>query len=247
MSELLIAVPWAGHSKDYVAEKFMEMADVCFAGHDVIFFVDEYGKTGGRYEEHLLRREVTFWCTDVVLEGRELGRDFAIAGGYEHMMWQGIDCLFASKADFDRLWSVAHNHPFVGALVAGRNRPWYPVCRSYTQDKGGYTTAQKELDWSKIELGDIISVPGYIGSDATIIHRSVFNYVDMSGYIPWEDGHTDDPLHVGPEEWFTYRMLQDFDVIPVCDTGVRPFHVHETGHAGRFPGEETTLDRLHWK
>jgi hypothetical protein len=264
LMKYLMGVVLAGHSKDYMLPKFLEMLEhVVYPDRDVdvCFVVDEY-----REELRHLHHEPTvwqlsapemknsLWATEIVYYGKEALRKEALDNGFDALIWQGIDCLYESPESFQRLKKTYEEHGgMVGALVAGRNRPNYAVCRDFITRADGSPTRQQE-DIGSEELLTLIedAIPfktyGYPGSDATFVSRQLLENVSMDGYEHWHlRPNKDQELgELGPEEWFTYRMIKTLRHYPLIEPRVRPWHCHETGLSCRFPGETTDLSKLHW-
>lgn len=241
---ILIGVPFSGTQKNYCIEPFTRMANAVYHDCDVLFVVDEPGKSQG-FDEVVFDTPPSDWCTDICFLGREQLRREAINRGYDYYMWQGIDCWMKSRQEFELLLDLASREKFVGALVAGRNRPDYPVCRSFKTVDGKLTTEQEELDWKSIDLGVELKTPGFIGGDATIIHKSVFSTVSIDDYIPWETIYTQMENTVCSDEFYTYKAIKS-GITPVCHTGVRPWHCHEDLYAARYPGERVHMSEISW-
>lgn len=235
----------AGHTKDYAIPKFIEMADK-YVKHDIIFAVDEY-RSDIPYEQLKVPSMLgKFWATEIVYYGKQALKEHTLAGGYSHLVWQGIDCYYHSREDYERLLKHGSKYDIVGALVAGRNRPDYPVCRKFVHLDGVWTTKQEEIDPWEFNIGNLlIDIPGYIGSDATILSDLVLQEVSTSGYEHWhERPNKDMPLgELGPEEWFMYQAVKH-GIFPLVDPTNRPYHAHEDGTVARYKGETYNLQEL---
>mgnify|MGYP000878600892 CR=1 FL=1 len=245
MMKVLVSTINVGESKMYVEPAFEQMANVVFDGFDLICAVDEHGRTG--MPEILTAPEAnSFWCTDVCYYAKmDTIRDYFLAGDWTHLVWQGVDCLFDTRDDFLRLVELAKSCDIAGALIAGRNRPDYPVCRRFIDG----TREQEEMREDLLLNRQPIVVPGFIGSDATILSRKAVENITMKGYEHWATYKDQCDLKSGAlcsDEWFMYRAIKDFGIIPVCHTGIRPWHVHENGLAARYPGEARQLAELSW-
>ncbi len=242
-----MGVVLSGHSKDYAIPKFIEMADKYIVGKcPIIFVVDEYRSDIPYRQIKIKSMQGTFWCTEIVYHGKEELKRFVVDSAYTHLIWQGIDCYYHSEEDFDRLLRCAGIWDITGALVAGRNRASYPVCREFVYDnQGKITTAQREVKQWVLDIDTPIINTGYIGSDATSISKRALEAIDTSGYEHWHlRPNRDTPLgELGPEEWFMYRAIKQ-GYMPVVDPGNRPYHAHEDGTVVRYKGLTYRLEEL---
>lgn len=254
----------AGHSKDYALPKFLEMLEHCIYPDkdiDIAFAVDEYRPELRHldfeptvYQYNVSAMKGLNWATEIVYYGKGALNAHAYENNYDSIIWQGVDCYYESPESFQQLKETFEQHGgMVGGLVAGRNRPDYAVCRDFVWGPDGRpTTTQEDVDdgeliWS-IEAGLPMTVYGYPGSDATFVSRDLLWDVSMAGYEHWHlRPNKDQPLgELGPEEWFTYRMVKDYQRHPLVDTRVRPWHLHEDLSAARYPFEVCYYDDLHY-
>lgn len=241
----VMGVVLAGHSKDYAIPKFLEMAEK-YVDCRIVFVVDDYRSEIPYRQIKVSKMQGCFWATEIVYHGKEALKEFVINSRYTHLIWQGIDCYYHSKDDFQKLIRCAGTWDITGALVAGRNKPSYPVCREYIRTvEGKITTKQRELKGWELDISTPIVVSGYIGSDATSISKVALANVDVSGYEHWhERPNKDTPLgELGPEEWFMYRAIKQ-GYVPVVDPGNRPYHAHEDGTVVRYKGLTYRLEDL---
>lgn len=233
----IIAGPW----KDYAIPKFEEMCRDLLPDVDVLAIVDEYGRTS--LPEFLVPETAnTMWATEIVFHGKNALKAYALGGNYDALIWQGIDCYYNTRADFDLLVKGAEDHAIIGGLIAARNRPDYAVCRRFL----GRTTGQydhAEAEWPNAFKG-VRDVPGYIGSDATLIRRDALETVTMDGYEHWHLNRS--PGFLGPEEYFMWSAINRHRTIPAIDARCRPWHVHENGLAARYPNQTCRLEDLGW-
>jgi hypothetical protein len=254
-----MGVVLAGHSKDYIIPKFSEMLEhVVYPDKDVdvVFAVDEYRPelveyhpTTGPHQILADGMKNSMWATEIVYYGKEALRKYALDEGYDSLIWQGIDCLYENAESFQQLKRTFEKHGgMVGGLVAGRNRPDYPVCRDFVWKDGKLTKEQKEIPELKLatEMERVITVSGYPGSDATFVSRYLLENVTMKGYEHWHlRPNKDEPLgELGPEEWFVYRMIKDLKSYPLVESRCRPQHVHENLSCSRYPGQTCSLSDL---
>lgn len=232
--------------------KFFEMLEhVVYPDKDidVVFAVDEFRSIKSD-QIHVPRIRDSFWATEIVYYGKQALIKYATEYKYDAFIHQGIDCLYETPLSFQLLKKTYETYKgMVGALVAGRNRPDYPVCRNFVHKEGRVTREQKE---SKVVPAHVHTSPGplmvygYPGSDATFVERRLLEGVSMKGYEHWHNRpNKDTPLaELGPEEWFVYSMIKNLKEYPLVDTRVRPWHVHENLMASRYPGEYVPLDSL---
>lgn len=257
----LMGVVLAGHSKDYAIPKFLEMYEACVYPDkdiDFVWIVDD-----PRHDVpgvHVLESRMlgSMWATEIVFHGKERLRKYAIECDYDSVIWQGIDCYYESPESFAQLKATfEENGGMVGGLVAGRNRPDYPVCRDFCFDKDEsgklyWNTKQKEIavEYLAQQIRDEqpFSVWGYPGSDATFVSRDLLEKVSMDDYEHWHTRpNKDQPLgELGPEEWFTYVMVSELQQFPLVESRCRPWHLHENLQASRYPGQLVSDSYLSW-
>lgn len=258
MPKVVFGVVLAGHSKDYAIPKFREMLNAWFKQEiRVVFVVDEYRQEFADYEQIDCQAMAgSGWCTDIVHHGKEELKNWVLAqnakdlGSFDALVWQGIDCFYARESDIHKIITNSEKHDIFGALVAGRDKEHYPVCREfvYDEDAKRWTTAQRELPEVDLRSDKQLSVNGYIGSDATAISVKALEAISMAGYQPWhERQNKDTPLgELGPEEFFMWQAVRN-NMIPMVDTSIRPHHAHETGRTVRYYGEVCHLDMIGFK
>jgi hypothetical protein len=250
---VLVGTVISGIAKGYAVPKFEEMCAALFPDVDVVAVVDHYGQTSLK---QVLddRMSGSVWATEIVYYGKQTLRRYALDHDYDALVWQGIDCYYQSRADFDRLVKGGEKHPVIGGLIAGRNRPDYAVCRRFVSD----TMEQLdhiEGDWPGAFLG-VRQVPGYIGSDATLIRRDALGAVTMTGYQHWhhikdsigdkDAGGRPESGALGPEEYWMWSAINRHHIIPAIDARCRPWHAHETGDLARYPNQRGRLEDLSW-
>lgn len=238
---VLLGTIIAGHSKDYAIPKFEEMCRDLLPDVDVVVVVEPGVHPTGLPCIADERISGTPWATEIVYYGKQLLGHYALEWGYDALIWQGIDCYYHARRDFDLLVEGGESFPIVGGLIAGRNLPDYAVCRTFVGDTFEQRDAAIDL-WPKRTL----ACRGYIGSDATLIRRDALETVSMAGYQHWHLRKDRDPNVVGPEEYFMWSAINRHHIVPVVDTRVRPWHFHETGLGARYPGETCGLDDLRW-
>ncbi len=257
---VLVGTIIAGSAKDYCIDPFERMCAALLPDVDVLAVVDRKGRTS---LPELVDPRVggTMWATRICYWGKHFAlRDYALSRGYDALVWQGLDCLYSERWEFDLLLRDAELHPVAGGLVAGRNRADYPVCRRFlTVDEAGWLllpSVTAENDWTtlQVEVPEITDGPrgvypvaGYIGSDATIIRADALEAVSMDGYRPWEErADRDEPGALGPDDYWMWSAVARHGIRPVINTRCRPWHVHENLEAVRYRGERCQLADLAW-
>jgi hypothetical protein len=239
--KILLGSIHVGESKKYAWPRFTEMLDKVFPDIDVALVTDNPALiqsipskrfTGLRYDH-----PASNWATEICYYAKRKLGQYALECGYDALVWQGLDCYYSNRGEFDALVEVAeHGHDIVGALIAGRDMPDYPVCRKFVVEDGKITTREEELQPEIFASREPIRVRGYIGSDATIISRRALETVDMSTYEHWHDRMARGEYTIGPDEWFMRSALK-IGMTPISHTGVRPWHLHESMSAVRLFGE----------
>lgn len=248
--KFLIGTTIVTNAKDYAVAKFEEQVEKVFftdrTSHqiDVLAITDNKSKTW--LPSHPIESNVSIFATDIIYHGKEQLKKVAIEEQYDAIVWQGIDCYYDTVDDFLNLLGWSEQLHIVGALIAGRDKENYPVCREFRKEGDKYTRLQNEIPPSELQQGKLLQVPGYIGSDATIITRNALETITMDGYLPWHLVHQNIEGALGPEEWFMWSAVQRHGFIPCCDTSIRPWHAHETGRTVRYPGEVKDLNELSW-
>jgi hypothetical protein len=255
--KILVGVILSGDSKEYVVSKFFEMAKSVFKEVDVLFITDRWREDVELqgFQQLVVKETNHIFCTMVVYHGKQALKHYTLENRYDWLVWQGIDCLYRDKDDFNDLTTIACNNweefgdTICGALVAGRNRPEYPVCREFVVDDKGIATPEER------ELGDqffekyanqyeAVTVSGFIGADATFLHSDILRKVTLKGYEHW---HERGCQGLGPDEWFMYRAIKDWNQHPTICPNIRPYHVHESCEWARYKGESGRLEDLSWQ
>lgn len=242
---VLIGTIVAGEAKAYAVPSFEAMAGALFSGLDVLAVVDRPGRTS---LPELVddRMAGSHWATEIVSYGKQTLRDHALSHGYDALLWQGIDCFYSGRRELARLLLGAEEYAICGALVAGRDREDYPVCRKWVRDGEHFTRAQRECPEVTDGPPGRHLVAGYIGSDATVIRADALKVVSMDGYEHWHLRSDRDHGALGPEEWFMWSAAERHGIIPCIDTRVRPWHAHETGRCVRYRGQVCEISELSW-
>lgn len=242
---VLLGTIVVGPSKDYAVPKFEEMCRDLLPDVDVVAVVDHPNRTTLPVIPY--PSGASLWATEIVYHAKDSLRDYALFHDYDALIWQGIDCYYNSRHDFDLLVAGARDHAIIGGLVAGRNRPDYAVCRHFigdTMEQFDHLEGKWPNAWNGVR-----SIPGYIGSDATLIRRDALEMVTMDGYQHWhqiKDTCTLTSGALGPEEYFMWSAINRHRIIPALEARCRPWHAHESGLCARYPNETRDLAMLGW-
>lgn len=246
---VLIGTILTGQGKDYVFPKFQEMADALFDRYDFIVAVDKLGRT--KYNEIVIPN-INYgyinWASYACEKGKEILRQVALDGGYDYLLWQGIDCLWDNAEDLNEFIVDAQSYQTVSALTAGRGRPDYPVAREYIVEEGKVTTRQKELPREALLTGDIVPCRGYPSTEATIFKRELLGVSWLHGYEPWYKRKDWDAEALDCDEFRFWRMVQA-GVVPYINTTIRTWHVDDREYpypAARYPNESVDVETLSW-
>lgn len=246
---VLVGTIYVGTSKRYCLDKFWEMSRAVFSDVDVAVVTDQTitVPSAPNYVGLQYQGPPSTYATVICDHGKRQLREYALSYGYDYLVYQGVDCFYRDHYDFEELLRVASTCHITGALVAGRDKPDYPVCREFVMRDGEWTTEEVELPHSYFSnrRPAVFNNMGYVGSDATVLSRWVMGNVDVSGYQEWSE-HRDEPHWLGPDEWLQYRAIKDHGVYPVIHCGVRPYHAYEDGTCARYKGETCPLEDLHW-
>jgi hypothetical protein len=257
VSKVLLGTVVVSNRKDYAVPTFERMCqqfltELDFDGQvDVLAIVDQAGSSAIKKIPKICKDEfgTHFYSGDICYHGKHLYlREYALEHGYDTLIWQGIDCFYDSRQDFERLLNLSKKFDYVGAVVAGRGRPDYPVCRIFKKDGDNITEAQEELPPHILrESNAPLQVCGYIGSDATALSRDALETIKVNGYVPWHQRKKNaetNPLDF--EEYYTYCCISRYNLIPVVDPTNRPWHAHDNGDTVRYPDGRIRLSELDW-
>jgi hypothetical protein len=243
-----------------VTPLFEEMLRACVIGTpglDIIWAGDRSGDeifipSGLRYTD------------DIVTPAREATRNFAIEGGYDKMIWQGIDALYQSREDFERL--ISHDLPIVSALISARTITDFACARRWVPGFGGVPTmCQNDIAPEILLKGELVWAGGP-SADNIVIRSECFD-IDVLGaeYIPWykrdfpkykEEGNSRDPNaakgKLASSERFCYEAAKR-GIQAYIDTSVKVWHVHESGAPGTngplarlYPDTEVPMEWVSW-
>lgn len=249
----MVGTTIVGDSKLYAVPTYERQVKHIFSRYegqhivDSIAAVDKIGRWTTEINSFQFSPTGDFYATEIIYYGKEALKKYALENNYDYLVWQGIDCYYDSVEDFIKLINNAPFYHVFGALVAGRNRENYPVCRQYIPRNGTISTAQYEFDPGYLLDDSIIPVRGYPGSDATCISRWALENVSMEKYKHWHEIKDEIEDALGPEEWFMYSAIKNKNVTPYVDTSIRCWHAHETGKTVRYPGEVIDLSELDWE
>lgn len=249
---LLLCVSRYGFTKNYVRDALSEMMLACVRGVenvDVIWAGDYPG------DEIQLPSGLQM-VEDIVSYAREETRELAIENGYDKMLWQGMDALYRSQADFQRL--ISHDLPIVSALISGRTDVSLACARRWVIRDGSLTQCQDDVPQEELLSGDLVPV-GWPSTDNMVIRSECFE-IDVSERPRWYEqqpgpkfgNSIDENAATGViehGEWFCLEAARN-GFQSWIDTVVRVAHVHESGApdgsplARIYPDLELPLSRL---
>lgn len=259
MNKILMMVTRYGREKDYVTEAFAEMLNACVIGTpgvDVIW-------AGDRPGDDIFIPSGLGYTDDIVTPAREATRRLAIEGGYSKMIWQGIDALYQSRADFERL--ISHDVPIVSALISARTITDFACARRWVPGFGGVPTpCQNDISPELLLKGEMVWA-GWPSADNIVIREECFD-IDVLGadYVPWykREASTCPPGNsldlnaatgkLASSERFCYEAAKR-GIQAWIDTSVKVWHVHESGAPGTngplarlYPDTELPMEWVSW-
>jgi hypothetical protein len=250
----LMGVVKMTHAKDYVYPKFLEMWDTCCKGLVDLLWVSD--------DPLIPFENIVVDCPgpmseDMMMLGRNIIRVEARSRHAPSYLFQGLDCLYRSRQDFEHLLASFTRSPckIAGGLTSARSDSHHAVARIFKRDEhGAITEAQsdwpdEELVWA-IQHGATFDCGGFVGADALLVDHSLFEY-DFSGHTPWYVRVEQGRENLCAEEWMILKMVRDD--VPIClDASVCTWHVHESGGpndepmAHMYPGIDKLLSELSW-
>ena len=245
---VLVAVTWCSHGKDYVVPKFMEMADHVFVLNpnvDVVFFGDMVPP--GPYAHVPVDWGGAFYAEDMLMATREEARKYAIKGGYDILMWHGIDALWQSLTDFSLMVAKVNlRNPVIAPVISARADSRFWIARRFRWNPDEQAYGENQYDISKAEINGHLVRSGFPGADNIAIHRSVFEYVGFEGHTKWYERVAQGRENLCVEEWWCLKAINLGYRIHV-DTSTFVWHVHEDGIARMIDGIERDMETLTWK
>lgn len=243
---ILACVSLFTHAKDYVIPKWKEMAKACFVPMegdelDIIVYGDQ--KIDG-YQHKFIPLPGPM-SEDMLMVSRDRGRLDAIAGGYDVLMWVGVDALWQSAEAFQHCsWYACENDAVIAPLICARTDASYPVCRRFDEDSSGTPLeTQHEIDADELLSGRIIPA-GFPQADATFIPRPMFA-IDWADHMPWYTRVENGFPNLCAEEYWCYKAAKIGWEIS-CHTGRKAWHVDHDSTARMYPGINVPLETLTW-
>lgn len=237
----LIDVPATGDPKKYCRPKVHEMLSAIMRAPGYTLHVEDSLEG--------LDGQKQLWCDEILKVARERCRKIFLDGSWDVLLYQSMDCLYASIADFHCYVAGAATSPYgiVGPLTVGRMQPDYVICRDFVCDYDGRYLPELEEIPGVASNGLRYHPCGYPSSDNMLIKRRVLEDVahDDPAYQMWfERNPAVQNLNV--DEWFCRSALNHGHSI-ACDTKIRTFHADDrNGLAHRYPLESKPLEDLRW-
>lgn len=249
--KVLVAVSLYGTLKNYILDQFLKMAKSCIdpvENVDIIVFGD---RGIGGYEFIPCEIKGNGWADDVIWSTHQKALDTARDRSYDAVLFQGIDCLYNSEADFRRL--VGSNEDIVGAITMGRKAPEYAVVRDWIEKEiyDGYshnsvlTTKQTDVNIPKHSNG---LVPcGFPGTEAMLINRKECFDIPIANpkYEMWYADDNDRDTYLCVHEFWCYQAAKLGYKLYV-DTSVKTWHCDDSGYAHRWQVKSVKNEDLVW-
>lgn len=239
---VLVAVSLAGSLKSYIEPKYLEMASACI---DPLENVDTivYGNKGlGNYEFRYCDIGGNGWADDVIYATHQAALDDAKRLGYDKVVFQGVDCLYNSRQDFESL--ISHDKDIVGAITMGRKAPEYTVVRDWKIKNGKVTREQFDIicDPKKENLQRC----GFPGTEACVINKNCFDIpIANPKYRMWYSTEDKD-IYLCVHEFFMYEAAKLGKEV-YCDTSIRTWHADDSGNAHRWLSRPVRNENLFWR
>lgn len=244
--KVLYSIVLYGHAKNYVVPKWIEMANECIFpvnGVDLIIGADSPRDEFPGHNFVPLRPGLTY-VEDMLIPLREKFREMAIYGEYDKLVWGGIDCLFQTRSDFERL--INHDVDAVAPLISARTDPNAPVARRFEQNHydGWFSEEQYDIhDWELLRSKELI-LSGFPGADAYVVDKKLFG-ITYDGHIPWYQRVANGQPNLDCMEYWTLMALNRGAKIYV-DPLVKVWHVNEDGWAHMYKGIRKRMEELTW-
>jgi hypothetical protein len=227
--------------KDYALPKLYECLEKCVKYYVDILFISD--------REHPFHTQIVpyhggAYSEDVLIQGREQIRLYAIQEDYDAFIWQGSDCYYISENDFLKFINNAINSSLlaIGALTSARENENYAVARRFVDL---YNSEQKDIaDWELISGSTVYA--GFPGADALFIKKDLFNmsWTNWENFKPWYELRPTNPHSLCAEEFWCLKVRQKYGDVIGLDTSIRTYHAHEDGWARRWPGEKIRIEDL---
>lgn len=244
-----------GNAKNYVLPAFEQMMSAYVVGTpgvDIIW-------AGDRPDDEIHLPSKMTNCADIVRKSREAARLWAIENEYDRVLWQGIDSLYRSREDFERL--ISHDLPIVSTLICGRTNTSQACARRFHRVKGQWVPQQYDIPDAELVNGHLVQA-GWPGVDNVVIRRDLFD-IPIEGPEWYEldnqpldrpqrsrDGNAEAGNNDHSERFCLEAVRRGYSAW--IDTRVRVWHVHEKGAPGGgplarlYPDIEVPLCDLTW-
>jgi hypothetical protein len=249
----LVGVVIYGNSKSYVTDAFSHMANECIIpvpGVDVITASDWLPSSMVKMEPGM-----TF-VEDMLMNAREEFRKIAIEREYDKVCYQGVDCLWQSREDFERVMAI--DVPCVSALTSARDDSHAAVARRFKRVRGesgeyaGYSEEQEDIPVDELAGGGLVP-SGFPGADAIFFRNDTFDesFGKDSGHVRWYDRVAQGLVNVDCMEYLCLKLINrayERNQWWPCyvDADTRVWHVHEDGQAHMWPDRSVPLAELSW-
>ena len=242
-------------AKDYIVPKFVEMLEQCIMpieGVDVAWALEEGApELPGDFHLHPFEGKSLAYAEDMLMIGRESFRTMAIMGEYDAMLWQGIDALWQSREDVEKILKhlEAPGVPVVAPLISARADSNFAIARRFVSEPSTsplqFTEDQVDIPVEELSGGSIIP-SGFPGADNIALRKDTFDVTWMEGnHDQWYKRVAEGRPNICCEEWLI-RELRNRGQFTWLDTSVKVWHVHEDGVARMWPGIEKPLADLSW-
>ncbi len=262
MKDVLVGVRlFGGRDFGHILAKFQEMHEVCIKPYADTIVVGDNGDFAWSLDALYSPAETSStYAEDMLAIADERSRVRAIEGGYSKVLWQDVDCLYDTSADFERL--ISHDVAGVGALTSARGNPHAAIARRFVGEDGEQEDIPDEELLRAIEgkaephseIGVVPDDPhviaaGFPGAGALCLR--VDDIRDLSwddpdlGAVKWYDRVAQGRPNICLQEQFCLWMIERGRAV-YLDTQVRVWHCAEDDTAGRYPGENTSIESLVW-
>jgi hypothetical protein len=235
---VLIGVTDYGDAKGYIMPSFLQMlaairrrslhdVHIAWAGNAAPMPVEWelIGTPGLTYADDMLRESREWFMT--------------LAPSYGRVVWQGVDALYQSVEDFDKLVAGGAVADVVAPLICARADEGFAIARRFVDS----TKVQYDIPDEELCSGRIVP-SGFAGADNFFISPSAYS-VEVQDYVPWYvKVNNGKPNTCYEEDWVWQALLEGKSVM--LDTSVPVWHVHEDNIARMYPGIRQPLSELPW-
>ena len=260
-ANLLMLIVRYGQEKNYILDKLNECLTACVRrpGVDIVW-------AGDRPNDDFAIDPGLFYTDDIVTPARYWVLQEAARGGYDGVIWQGMDALYQTRDDFTRL--ISHRDlPIVSVVISARTDVDYACARRWRVSGGILTPCQDDIPPKELASGKIIKA-GWPSADNIVIRPEVYECADVlrpEVYIPWYQrqsapfpgGNARDRNAAHGKLASSERLC--FEAAArghqaYIDTSIRVWHVHESGDpngngplARLWPDIEVPVGDVTWK